>query len=67
MATKSTKAWYKSKSIWLGILTIAISTMTLLGVFVETGDFTIPAIIGLTIGVMQIIARALTEQPLTLK
>ena len=66
MATKA-KKWYASKSIWLGLISIAIGILGFVQPWIEAGDFTLPSIILLVIGVLQLIARYLTDSPIKLK
>ena len=60
------KKWYLSKTVWAGILEILIAVGLALASFLDVGDFTTPAVIMFVVGVVTIILRFLTEQPLVL-
>ena len=55
------KFWYQSRTIWIGILEFAIGAGLLLADFMAVGDFTVPAIILLVVGVLKVAMRLLTD------
>jgi hypothetical protein len=58
------KNWYQSKTIWVGILQVAIGVLGLVATFLQAGDYTAPAIVLLVVGVLTIVMRKLTEEPI---
>jgi hypothetical protein len=59
-----TKAWYASKTVWLGILEILIGILDAVATFLATGDLSSTALVTLTSGILTIVLRKLTTQPL---
>ena len=60
------KKWYQSKTVWIGILEVLSAVGLLVADFLTTGDFTAPAFVLLGVGVITIVMRFLTEQPVEL-
>jgi hypothetical protein len=58
------KAWYESKTIWVGILEIVIGALGLVATFLQAGDYTPAAFVLLAVGVLTIVLRFLTSQPI---
>lgn len=58
------KRWYLSRTVWAGILEIVIGALGLLATWLQQGDFSLPAVILLVVGVLTIILRKLTTQPI---
>lgn len=61
-----TKKWYKSKGVWLGIAVSTGSILDLFVIFLEDGDFSERAAIGLGIGIAQIAIRWVTKDKVIL-
>ena len=55
------KAWYQSKTIWVGVLEILIGVLGLVATFVGKGVYTPEAVVFLVVGVLTIVLRRLTE------
>ena len=55
------KAWYESKTIWVGIIEIGIAILGLAATFLEAGDYTAPAITLLVVGILKIALRSVSE------
>lgn len=51
------KDWYKSKLIWLGVVTSAMSILELVRLFLEQGDFSVEAVAGLIVGSLIVVFR----------
>lgn len=51
------KKWYKSTTLWINILLGASSVAGLLASFLEVGDFTVPAIVGLVFAIANVVNR----------
>jgi len=61
------KKWFESKSIWLGILTVALSLATFLTNEEWVKEYPqLVAILGSAVGILTIILRYFTEKPLYL-
>jgi len=60
------KDWYKSKTIWIGILEILSAIGLAVADFLQVGDFTAPAIVLLFTGVLMIGLRFLTDTKVVL-
>ena len=58
------KAWYASKTIWVGILEIVIGALGLAATFLQAGDYTPAAFALLAVGVLTVVLRFLTSQPI---
>lgn len=56
-----TKPWYKSKLIWLGILTAIGSTANEIAIFIQQEKFDIGSIIGLIVGLVTVWQRMKTD------
>lgn len=52
-----TKKWYESKLVWVGIISTLIAILTLLGEFLQNGNFEPVAITTFTSGILVIILR----------
>lgn len=57
------KKWYTSKTYYIGALEILIGIGGLVATFLEAGDFAAPAIVCLVTGVLTIVLRKLTKEP----
>jgi len=62
--TTEGKNWWESKTIWIGILQIACSIGFSLADFLNAGDFTGAAIALFITGIVSIVLRFLTNEPL---
>jgi hypothetical protein len=51
------KAWYTSKVFWVGIIATLLGVLQLFSEWYEKGDFSVPGIIGLIIGILVIVLR----------
>lgn len=58
------KPWYQSKTVWLGIIEALIGSLGILATFLSEGDYTASSIVLLVVGVLTIVMRKLTEEPL---
>ena len=58
------KDWWKSKTLWVGVLQILCSIGLNVADFLEAGNFTGPAIALFVTGVLTIVLRFLTNEPL---
>ncbi len=58
------KNWWESKTIWVGILQILCSIGFSVADFLQAGDFTGPAIALFVTGIISIVLRFLTNEPL---
>ena len=58
------KKWYKSWTVWVGILQIVAAALLLLADFLGKAVFTPEAWVLLAAGIIQIILRMKTTQPL---
>lgn len=61
------KPWYKSKTVWAGLLEMLIGSLGLIATFLDAGNFTASAIVLLVVGILKIVLRYLTDEPLALK
>jgi hypothetical protein len=59
------KDWYKSKTIWVSILELLTGAGGLLATFLEAGDYTEASIVLLVTGILGLVLRKLTTQPLS--
>ena len=59
------KSFWKSKLFWLGVIEIAIGVLALLGPFLEVGDFGAAGFVALALGILTIVLRFLTKQPIS--
>jgi uncharacterized membrane protein YbaN (DUF454 family) len=59
-----TKKWYTSKTIWLGIVAIAIGILEVVYSWLETASFTVADFIVLAIGILTVVLRFLTSTPI---
>ena len=55
------KPWYESKTIWIGIIEIAVAVGLAVADFLQVGDFTAPAFVLLATGLLMIVLRFLTD------
>jgi len=55
------KFWYKSKTVWIGILEITIAILGAVATFIEVGNYTEPACILFASGVLMILLRYMTD------
>ena len=60
------KDWWKSKTIWIGILEILSAVGLAVADFLQVGDFTAPAIVLFFTGVLMIVLRFLTDTKVVL-
>ena len=58
------KQWYESKTIWVGIMEIGIALGGLVATFLDAGDYTYPALVLLFVGILKVLLRFVTEQPI---
>lgn len=58
------KQWWKSKTVWLGILTVALGILDVLYAWLVAGDFSTSGVVLLVSGAMGVILRFLTTQPI---
>ena len=58
------KRWYKSKTVWLGILSILIAVLEFIATFLASGDFSPTAIVLGVSGLLGIVLRFLTSEPI---
>jgi hypothetical protein len=58
------KKWYESRTIWIGIIQVLCAVGLLVADFLQVGNFTAPAFVLLLVGVLTIVMRFLTEQPI---
>ena len=58
------KPFYKSKLFWLGALQIFVGAAALVGPFLEAAVFTPAGFVALASGVVTIVLRFLTDQPI---
>ena len=61
---QNSKPWYQSKTIWVGIIQVLCAIGLLVADFLQVGDFTAPAFVLLAVGILTIVLRFLTEQPI---
>jgi len=59
-----TKVWWKSKTIWLGIIEVLLGVLGAVATFLQLGVYTPEAYVILTIGIVTIILRKVTEVPI---
>ena len=55
------KRWYSSKTVWVGILQIAIAILGSVATFIEAGNYTESACILFVSGVLMILLRYMTD------
>jgi hypothetical protein len=53
----TTKKWYASKGIWIGVLTVLVGAAEALRQLVEFGDFSSLAVVTSILGIMKIVQR----------
>ena len=58
------KAWYASKTVWAGIIEVLIGALGLVATFLAAGNYTPEAIVLLVVGVLTIVLRLITSQPI---
>ena len=58
------KLWYESKTLWVGVLQIAIAVGMALAEFLNSGVYSPEAIVLFVVGIMTIVMRYLTEEPI---
>ncbi len=58
------KNFWESKTFWAGVIQILIATLGLVADFLGKGDFSTSAYILLATGVLTIVLRFLTDQPI---
>lgn len=61
------KLWYQSKTFWIGAIEIAIGVLGLVATFLEAGNYTPEAFVLLTTGVLTVILRFMTKEPLAFR
>jgi hypothetical protein len=62
-----TKKFWKSKGVWIGICTILIGTVEIVRQVVESGDFSVLALLTAFAGVLKVVERfASTGESVTL-
>lgn len=61
------KPWFKSKTVWAGIIEMLIGSLGIIATFLEAGDFTLPSIVLLIVGILKIVLRYVTDTPLAIK
>jgi hypothetical protein len=59
------KIWYKSKTLWVGVVEILIGVLGLVATFLGAGVFTPEAYVLLVVGALTILLRKLTDTPMT--
>ena len=59
------KKWYQSRTIWAGILEVLIGALLLLEQFLAVGDFSESGFIILGAGIIQVLFRVITSEPVT--
>jgi len=57
------KKWYESRTIWIGIIQVLCAVGLIVADFLQVGNFTAPAFVLLLVGILTIVMRFLTEQP----
>jgi hypothetical protein len=57
------KQWWKSKTVWLGILTVVAGLLDVLYSWIVAGDFSSSGIVLLVSGAVGVLLRFLTTQP----
>lgn len=58
------KQWWKSKTVWLGILTVLIGILEVLYAWLIAGDFSTSGVVLFISGAMGVVLRFLTTQPI---
>ena len=58
------KSWYKSKIVWLGVITTLLGVLPLIDELFRQSPITIPSIITLITGVLIVIVRVWFTDPL---
>jgi hypothetical protein len=58
------KAWYASKTIWVGVIEVVIGVLGLVAPFLGGKVYTPEAFVLLGVGVLTILLRKLTEVPI---
>ena len=53
-----------SRTVWLGVITVAIGILELVAEFLASGDFSPPAITLIVSGALGVVLRFLTSQPI---
>lgn len=61
---KMSKAWYESRTIWIGAVEILIGVLGIVATFLQFGEFTPSSYVLLAVGILTIILRKLTEIPI---
>jgi len=51
------KEWYKSRGVWLGIITGLVGSLELIATAVQTGDFSSVGLITLILGIAKVWER----------
>lgn len=60
------KKFYVSKLFWLGVIQVVIGGLGLVAPFLEAGVYTPAAYVALASGVLTIVLRFVTDQPIEL-
>ena len=58
------KSIFASKTIWVGVIEILIGVLGLLATWLNAGVYTPEAIVLLIVGILTIVLRFLTSQPI---
>ena len=58
------KLWYQSKTMWIGLLEVVIGVLGLVAPFLGGKVYTPEAFVLLGIGVLTVILRKFTDQPI---
>lgn len=61
------KLWFQSKTVWIGIIEIAIGVLGLVADFLGKGDYSPSGYVLLATGVLTVVLRFLTEEPVSLR
>lgn len=61
MKSKSSKKWYLSKGVWLGICAVLIGAVEVVQTFVELGDFSAIGILTAVTGIAKVVERVASK------
>jgi len=64
MAKSMSKQWFKSRTVWVGIVEFLIGVATVLAAWLQAGDFSVAGVGLLVIGVLTVVLRWLTDKPI---
>ena len=56
------KAWYTSKTVWVGIIEIAIGVLGIGAEFLNKGDYSPASFVVLGIGILTVVLRFMTTE-----